>query len=238
MIKCSTCSIEKEECNFPMRNEKYRIGKYRTTCKQCRNIRQKINYRNYKKNNPFLARHTKMKASCKQRNIPYDLDEIYLQEIWTGFCPITGEQLIWVTEDGDQSQPNLAELDRCLPQLGYIKGNVTWISRRMNNLKSNGTIEDFSLLISWLQRWTPPAQCIVEPQKYTRKPAWNKNLNYENNEICGENNPASKLSLKEVKEIREMFSGKRGQFKQLAIKYRVSPATVRKIVTNKTWKEV
>jgi hypothetical protein len=151
MITCSTCNVEKEESNFPIRNEKYRIGKYRTTCKECKNIKQKVNYKNYKRNNPFLARHTKMKASCKQRNIPYNLDEIYLQEIWTGFCPITGEQLVCAIDDNQKISSNSAELDRFVPELGYIKGNVTWISRRMNSLKNNGTIDDFKLLISWME---------------------------------------------------------------------------------------
>jgi len=238
MIKCNSCEIEKEENNFPIRKEKGRIGKYRTTCCLCRNARQRVNYKKYKQNNPFLARHTKMKASCKQRNIPYDLDEVYLQEIWTGFCPITGETLIWSVEENQRTLPNSAELDRFLPELGYVKGNVTWISRKMNSLKNNGTIDDFKLLISWMENWKPPAQCIVEHKEtFVRKHSWNKGLHYKNKDICGEKNPYSKLTQEQVKEIRQSFSNKRGQYKQLSQKYNVSPATIRKILTNKTWKE-
>jgi hypothetical protein len=239
MIKCNSCELEKEEIEFPIRNEKGRIRKYRTICYDCKRIKQRINYKNYKQNNPFLARHTKMKASCKLRNIPYDLDEIYLKEIWTGFCPITGVQLIWSTENAQSILDNSAELDRFIPEKGYVKGNVTWICRKMNNLKSNGTNQDFKSLLYWMENWQPPAQKKIEiTEKIKNKSSWNKGLKYENKEICGEQNPTSKLSVEQVKEIKQSFSNKRGEYIKFAKRYRVSPATIRKIVTNKTWKEV
>lgn len=238
MIKCNSCSLEKEETEFSIRKDGS-IGKYRKTCKKCKNSNQRKNYKKYKKNNPFLARHVKMKASCKQRNIPYDLDEIYLKQIWTGYCPITGAELVWTSEHEERNVPNAAELDRFIPSLGYIKGNVSWISRRMNNLKGDGSIEDFKKILDWMQSWKEPTLTTVqELNKPERSPAWNKNLKYENKDIIGEKNPMSKLTSEQVKEIKQAFTGKRGEYAFLAKKYNISTAAVRKIINGKTWKEV
>jgi len=238
MIKCNSCSKEKKETEFCIRKDGT-TGKYRKTCKECKNSNQRKNYKKYKENNPFLARHTKMKASCKQKNIPYDLDEMYLEQIWTGFCPITGVELVWSCGREELKNPNAAELDRFIPSLGYVKGNVSWISRKMNNLKGNGSIKDFKDILDWMKNWTPPKQKMMETkEKKDRNASWNKGLHYSNKEICGENNPTSKLTVQQVKEIKETFSNVRGQYKELSEKYKVSPATIRKIVTNKIWKEV
>ncbi len=238
MIKCNSCNLEKEETEFSIRNDGKNIGKYRKTCKNCKNINQRKNYKKYKKNNPFLSRHVKLKASCKQRNIPYNLDEVYLKQIWTGFCPITGDELVWTTGHEERSMPNAAELDRFIPSLGYIKGNVSWVSRRMNNLKGDGTIEDLEKILKWMKNWKEP---IINPslseQKEPREPTWNKDLKYKNEDINGEKNPAAKLTLMEVKEIRKKFSNKRGDYTKLSKEYKISTAAIRKIINNLTWKE-
>lgn len=237
MIKCNSCLIEKNESEFYIRKDGT-FGKYRKTCKECKTSNQRRNYKKYKENNPFLSRHVKMKASCKQRNIPYNLDEIYLEQIWTGVCPITGLKLVWSC-GGFENLPHFAELDRFIPSLGYIKGNVSWISRRMNHLKGNGSIEDFKNILNWMENWKEPAvKQIQEKDKPERNPVWNKNLKYENKDIIGEKNPMCKLSTEQVKQIKEYFSGKRGDYVFLSKKYKVSTATIRKIVNNITWKEV
>jgi hypothetical protein len=54
---------------------------------------------------------------------------------------------------------------------------------------------------------------------------------------CGEKNPNSKLTLEQVKQIRQEyipFSKKNGQ-KQLAEKYNISKVTIQKIVQNRIW---
>ena len=237
MIKCNSCKLEKQETDFSLRNDSKNAGKYRKTCKECKNKNQRKNYYKYKKNNPFLARHVKMKASCRQRKIPYDLDEVYLEQIWTKFCPISGIKLEWSSSSQDRCSENVAELDRFKPELGYIKGNVSWISRKMNNLKSNGAIEDFEKILQWMKNWTTPEIKAVELKTLDREPAWNKGLKYNNSDINGEKNPSSKLTLEQVKEIKNIFDGTRGKYVELSMKYNVSTATIRKIVKGITWKE-
>lgn len=235
MIKCNSCNIEKEEDHFSIRNDGRNIGKYRKTCKECRNNNQKKNYYKYKKNNPFLARHVKMKASCKQRNIPYDLDDIYLEQIWTEYCPISGLKLEWSSSSKDRSRENVAELDRFIPELGYIKGNVSWVSRKMNNLKSDGSIKDFEQILDWMKSWNPPALSEITEKTVAREPAWNKGLRYNNPDISGENNPSCKLTFDEVKQIKSKFDNSRGIYIKLSKEYKVSTTTIRKIIKGKTW---
>jgi hypothetical protein len=238
MIKCNSCNIEKEEIHFSIRYDRTTTGKYRKTCKSCKNANQRKNYKKYKENNPFLARHSKMKAACKQRNIQYNLDEKYLEQIWTGFCPITGVKLIWASHHTDKNNPDLAELDRFNPSLGYIKGNVSWISRRMNHLKNDGSIEEFTKILNWMKEWKPPKiNHLPEKNKVKREDAWNKGLKYNNEDIKGEKNPNSKLTLEDVREIRKKFENKRGDYIRLAKEYSVTPGTIRKIINNITWKD-
>lgn len=42
-------------------------------------------------------------------------------------------------------------IDRIVPELGYVKGNVAVISMKANRLKSNGLLGDFKKLIRYLE---------------------------------------------------------------------------------------
>ena len=53
-------------------------------------------------------------------------------------CPVLGIPLY---SDGRDNQ-NAPSLDRFIPSLGYVKGNVFVISRRANVLKGDATIEE------------------------------------------------------------------------------------------------
>ena len=58
-------------------------------------------------------------------------------------CPVLGIPIVvWGAEDLD----NTASIDRINPALGYVIGNVRWISWRANNLRSDGTAEELRLV--------------------------------------------------------------------------------------------
>jgi len=48
-------------------------------------------------------------------------------------------------------------LDRFIPELGYIPGNVDIISHRANALKSNATLEEVQMLADYMKRKTGQA---------------------------------------------------------------------------------
>lgn len=55
-------------------------------------------------------------------------------------CPILGIELNWSTNQG----PSMASpsIDKIKPELGYVPGNVRWLSHRANMLKSNATADE------------------------------------------------------------------------------------------------
>tara|TARA_R110002020_G_scaffold203484_2_gene407159 strand:- start:141 stop:407 length:267 start_codon:yes stop_codon:yes gene_type:complete len=82
-------------------------------------------------------------------NVPFDLTPEYLNSVWTGFCPVRGVALNLVTDRKDE---DAAELDRFNPNMGYVKGNVHWLSRKANRLKNNTSVEDLENLLGWMRK--------------------------------------------------------------------------------------
>jgi hypothetical protein len=64
-------------------------------------------------------------------------------------CPILGIPLI-VNEN--KAGLNSPALDKIIPELGYIKGNIQVISHKANNIKNRATLEELVLLGKWAKR--------------------------------------------------------------------------------------
>lgn len=143
---CNICEKFQSWDNFPTRSD--RPGKRRTVCRDCKKLGQRRRYAKHKETNFFRWKTTVTKSRSQKLRVPFDLDPEYLESIWTGFCPITGQQLDMITERTSESA---AELDRFKPELGYIKGNVHFLSRKMNRIKNNVDIEELRNLIKWME---------------------------------------------------------------------------------------
>ena len=63
-------------------------------------------------------------------------------------CPVLGIVLKTNTGRLDDSSPSL---DRHIPILGYVKGNVSVISMRANRLKSDASISEWESLVAWMR---------------------------------------------------------------------------------------
>jgi len=146
MQTCTHCQISKEDLEFPVRND--RSGRLRPYCKSCSNNIQRSRYEVYKKRNPFLHKCNRAKSRASQLKLPFNLTPDYLESLWTGTCPITGEAISFV--ERDRSDEFAAELDRFVPALGYVQGNVSFISRKMNRLKNSATTEQLQKLLDWM----------------------------------------------------------------------------------------
>lgn len=90
------------------------------------------------------------KRRAASSGVPFDIDVDHLQEIfpkdWR--CPILGIKLEWGERGGLNSSPSL---DRKDPNLGYIKGNVAFISQRANRLKQDASLEELERILSYLR---------------------------------------------------------------------------------------
>ena len=143
---CKSCNIYKEDTEFTTRKD--RSGRLRPYCKTCSNNIQKARYKAHRANSPFLHRCTRAKSRATGLGVAFDLTPDYLESIWTGTCPILGVSLNLVT---DRSDEYAAELDRFDPGLGYVQGNVNWLSRKANRIKNNTTVEILENLLEWMK---------------------------------------------------------------------------------------
>lgn len=77
------------------------------------------------------------KARAKSRGIPFDLvvGDVEVPKM----CPVLGIPL--VIGEGACSD-NSPSIDRIIPELGYVKGNIKVISRRANRIKNDATPDE------------------------------------------------------------------------------------------------
>ncbi len=145
-MKCQSCEKEKDVTEFPIRKDN--SNKPRPYCKECAKDIVKARYAFHRKSNPFLHRCTRAKSRAAGLKVPFDLTPEYLESIWTGYCPVLEVPLELAT---DRENELAAELDRFVPSLGYVQGNVNWLSRKANRVKNNVSIEELEKLLEWMK---------------------------------------------------------------------------------------
>lgn len=86
-------------------------------------------------------------SRAKGSGLPFNIEysDIQIPDV----CPILG---IVLRRNKVNPGPSSPTLDKIIPNLGYVKGNVQVISRRANELKSNATLEEIQALYFWLQK--------------------------------------------------------------------------------------
>ena len=101
----------------------------------------------YKEENPekILWKTAKMRA--KKQGVPFDITVEDIGKIPLT-CPVLGIPLII---GKGKSTDNSPTLDKYKPHLGYTQGNVSVISHKANQIKSNATTDEVSMLLKWMQ---------------------------------------------------------------------------------------
>lgn len=90
----------------------------------------------------------KRRAKVKLINFNLEISDIRIPKV----CPVLGIELSFTNNHHNDSSPSV---DRLIPALGYVKGNIQIISNRANRLKNNGTIEEHKKLIEYMEKFTP-----------------------------------------------------------------------------------
>lgn len=170
---CTKCGKEKPLEEFS-RNKQGKYGR-RAFCKECehkiQNSPERLARRNElrklrRENDEYrLARNLKdtetrhnnedsikkalvraAKARAKKKGIPFDItiEDFILPEK----CPLLE---IPLTVGYGSSQENSYSLDKIIPDLGYVKGNVWVISNKANMIKNNASLEELKLLVKNLE---------------------------------------------------------------------------------------
>ncbi|AUO78181.1 hypothetical protein RSEGYP2_21 [Ralstonia phage RsoP1EGY] len=115
-------------------------------CKRCHTARSEAKRIEDRETNlpKWMLRNARNRA--KAQGLPFDLEESDIQIPL--LCPVLGIPL--EVSRGHFTDNSLA-LDKFIPELGYVKGNVAVISQKANVMKSNATIQEVEALAAWMR---------------------------------------------------------------------------------------
>ena len=167
---CSKCKVTKPIGEFHAKKKER--GGYSKQCKVCRIVDYKRYYQENKeyvdaRSKAYVARNAekvkawqrnwiktpegqamsmlrKVRQRAKLMGLPFDLE---LKDIrLPAFCPVLGIALDYGFKEKGCQQSNSPSVDRRIPALGYVKGNIEIISMKANRIKSNATPEELVLI--------------------------------------------------------------------------------------------
>lgn len=87
-----------------------------------------------------------LKRRSVSRKVPFDLsleDVLPVPQV----CPVLGVPML--PGSGHDYTPSL---DKVIPSLGYVRGNVVWMSNRANRIKNDATLEELTSVTAWLRQ--------------------------------------------------------------------------------------
>lgn len=141
--RCSRCGVEKPVGDFYRR---WDSGLPRSECKVCQAAGAGVRWVAYAVANPKRVMLSLARQRARGANVPFDLHEDDF-EIPT-HCPVLGVEL---RSGRGRRGPTDASptLDRIVPSLGYVPGNVIVVSWRANRLKSDGTMDELVKVVAF-----------------------------------------------------------------------------------------
>ena len=160
MKTCRNCKILKPFKQYqtwlhPSNNKFYT----RHTCRECINLknknkqspadlRSKAQREKKRRDNPAYRMYHGAKQRAKNKNLPFDIDQSYIQTIIPTHCPVLGIPLL---NGSGKFHNNSLSLDKIIPSKGYVKGNVCVISDRANRLKRDATLDELKKLVYYME---------------------------------------------------------------------------------------
>ena len=89
------------------------------------------------------------KARAQKQNVPFEITLKYLQSIAPEKCPVFGHVFLWGSHTGKGPKFNSPSLDKIKPELGYIEGNVQFLSHQANVMKQDASPEQLRMFGEW-----------------------------------------------------------------------------------------
>lgn len=147
-IRCSVCQEVKNKEEYPWSTSNSRSGYYFSYCKACRKVRQR---ENRIKRSPWKERSAKIGLRARRAGIAFNLTGEFLESMWNeqqGLCFYTDYAM--VNDLGTGLSGNTLSVDKIVPALGYIQGNVVMCTQRANTIKNNMSLEELEM---WMPSW-------------------------------------------------------------------------------------
>lgn len=123
-----------------------------SVCQKCNNKQTN----GFRKRNPKVQLLVNARVRSRSAKVPFDLtvDDFEIPE----FCPVFGVHLRYGTTKDHNNAPSL---DRIIPELGYVKGNIAVISHRANYIKNSGTVEEHRKIANWIEENAPKIELVA-----------------------------------------------------------------------------
>jgi len=92
------------------------------------------------------------KSRAQNKNVPFTVTLKYLREMAGDHCPVFGHKFVWGRSHLGKGKTtgDSPSLDRIIPELGYVPGNVVFISHNANRIKNNATEKELYAVADWL----------------------------------------------------------------------------------------
>ena len=95
----------------------------------------------------YLLKQAKQRSKDYNLAFSIDREDIVIPE----YCPVLGIKLFFGNKTVKNNSPTV---DKIIPALGYVKGNVRVISYRANHLKNNATLDEAEKIYLYIKRET------------------------------------------------------------------------------------
>ena len=122
-------------------------------CTQCydETYREK-NRQKYRYVNTFYQQFNQRRLNAIKKGIPFTITFEEIEQ--PKYCPVLGLELNYFWSGQDRRDPAKACIDKLIPSLGYIPGNVFVISWRANFLKSNASLDELEKILNYVRKNT------------------------------------------------------------------------------------
>ncbi len=147
--RCSECDKEKSIKKFSLHRRS--TGNYRESyCDECR--RKKVIARVNADVTRFISSaYSHLRSNCRKKDIKFQLNREHLLSLYerqNGLCFYTDRRMRCLIGNG-ASRDSLS-VDRIVPEVGYVEGNVVLCTRLANSVKTDLTLIELGL---WLPGW-------------------------------------------------------------------------------------
>lgn len=112
----------------------------------------KVYYKTVKKDSPETIMLMSAKARAKKFSVPFSISKEDIRSVIADTCPVLGIPLMHNSGTSGGYADNSPSLDRIVPELGYVVGNIAVISMKANRIKSNeNDPATFRKIADWIE---------------------------------------------------------------------------------------